>query len=250
MKAMLEHYRGHEQYVARILDLMDQSIHQYRCIITPFLTPQEQMIAQKVIGKQCFIRFWGGYEGAEMKRMALSPYEIEEEVSILCLKAYYRKQEKQLTHRDLLGALLHLGLERNQFGDLLVNGNELYVLTREEHCEFIISELRRIGRYSITFERYDGTLEHEPEFDWLAKTISANRLDCIVAACINGSRSKADALIKGKLVKVNHLPLEDSKHLCNNNCTVSIRGYGRFLIRTTDRMSRKGRMVIEIGTYK
>lgn len=250
MKHILEHYRGHEQYVARILDLMDQSIRQYRCIITPFLTPQEQLIAQRIIGKQCNIRLYGGYDAAEMKRLAIGPYESTEDMGILCLKATYRKMEKQLSHRDVLGALLHLGIERNQFGDILVQGSDIYIFVKTELGAFVMAELKQIARYSLTFAPYEGEIVYEPLLAWQTKTISAARLDCIVAACINGSRTKADALIKGKLVKVDHLPLEDSKHLCNNNCTVSIRGYGRFFVKVSHRISRKGRMIVEIGTYQ
>lgn len=251
MKAVLEHYRGNEQFVARILDLAEQSERQYRCIITPFLTPQEQVIAQKIIGKQLFVSLDGGYPEAEMKRMLLAPFlQDEEAYGIVCLRASYRMQEKRLTHRDVLGALLHLGIERNQFGDLLVDEQTIHLFVKEELRDFLMGELHQIARYHVDFTPYEGVIEHKVELAWHSKTVASLRLDCIVAACIHQSRGKAESLIRGKLVKLNHLPLEDCKVLCNNNCTVSIRGYGRFLVKILDRTSKKGRIVIEIGAYK
>ncbi len=250
MKAIPEFYRGNEQIAARILDWMAQSERQYRCIITPFLTPLEQSIARGIIGKQMECVFWGGYEQAEMKRLAIAPYEITEDMQVVTLRAAYVLHERRLTHRDVLGALLHLGIERDQFGDILVQEETITVWIREELADFIISSFTRIAHETISFVRYDGEVTYEADIAWKSCSVSSLRLDCLVAACAHVSRSKAGALIKGKYVKVDHLPLEDCKYLCNNNCTVSIRGYGRFAVKPSTRISRKGKIVIEIGTYR
>lgn len=248
MKAVFEHYRGNEQFVARILDLMEQSERQYRCIITPFLTPQEQIIAKQVIGKSRCISLWGGYEQAERMRIAISPDEYPGDGEITCLKGHYHPQKRLITHRDILGALMHLGIERDQIGDILVQEAEWYVFVCTPLASFIIQTLTRIGSYPVTVMEYHGHVAVETKVQWHTVSVSSMRLDCIVAACIHGSRAKAQPLIKGNRVKVDHIPLEDCKVLCNNSCTVSIRGYGRFLIRATSRISRKDRRIIEIGT--
>ncbi len=250
MKAIPECYRGNEAIVARVWDWMDQSERQYRCIITPFLTPLEQSIAQGVIGKSMFVRFWGGYEEAEMKRMALSVYESEEDFAIIALRGSYVMKARRLTHRDVLGAFLHLGLKRDQIGDILVMEQEIIAFVRREMADFITTSLTRIAHETIRFSPYDGEIHYEANIIWHTYSVASMRLDCLVAACIHGARGKASALIKGKCIKVDHLPLEDCKHLCNNNCTISIRGYGRFAIKQSDRISRKGKHVIEIGTYR
>lgn len=250
MKAVLEHYRGNEQFVARILDLMDQSERQYRCLITPFLTPQEQQIALKVIGKRLYVSLWGGYDQAERRRLMMAPYEFESDGEIVCLKGHYPPGDKTLTHRDVLGALMHLGIARDQIGDILVQKADFFVFVRGELSAFVRQELTRIRTNTITLEEYQGAVNYETKVQWHTTSVSSMRLDCIVAACIHGSRSKAQPLIKGNCVKVDHIPLEDCKVLCNNNCTVSIRGYGRFLVRASMRTSRKGRLMIEIGTYQ
>lgn len=250
MKTVPEVYRGNEAIVARVWDWMDQCERQYRCIITPFLTPLEQSIAQGIVGKALFVRFWGGYEQAERKRMVLAADEREGDFEIGTLKGSYRMRERRLSHRDVLGALLHLGLKRDQIGDILVIEQDIIVFVRREMADFICSALTKIAHEPIRFAPYEGEVHYEPSLTWRNASVASMRLDCLVAACIHGARGKAAELIKGKCVKVDHLPLEDCKHLCNNNCTVSIRGYGRFAIRQADRISRKGKHVIEIGTYR
>lgn len=247
---MFEHFRGNEAFVKRILDLMDQCNRQNRWIITPFLTPLEQDIATKVMGKQCIWKMDGGFVDAEMKRLAMGPYDYDVDFEMCCLKATYLQKERCITHRDVLGALMHLGLARNQFGDIVIVGTNIYVFVRKEIVPILTQECKQIARYSIHFEESDEIIQHQEELHYENKTIHSLRLDCVVAACTNLSRTKAERLIQSKLVKVNHLPLEDCTCLCNNNSTVSIRGYGRFHLKTDGRVSKKGRIIIEIGKYK
>lgn len=246
---MLEHYRGNEELVKRIHDWMDISIRQQRLLITPFLTPQEQSITTKVIGNALFLYRDGGYEQAEMCRMGICPYEVKEELALVCLHATYKKQHRNITHRDVLGAMMHLGIQRNQFGDIVIQGTDIYIFVIEKLSYFVMQELHQIANVNVSFSLFEGTIKNEQTMTYTTRSISSLRLDCVVAACANISRTKAEACIKGKLVKVNHMPLEDCKCLCNNNSTVSIRGYGRFHLRITGRMSKKGRHVVEIGTY-
>lgn len=246
---MMEHYRGNEEFVKRMLDLCKQSLYQYTQLITPFLTPQEQMIARNVIGKQCYLIEDGGYPQAQSKRFLISPYECEDDVQIVCLKAQYHKMQKELSHRDVLGALMHIGIARDCFGDILVQEEDIYIFVKQELASFIQQELTQIARYSCIFKPFVGSVSHVQELVYKTKSVASMRLDCIVAVCANVSRTKAEALIREKCVKVDYMPIEECKCLCNNNSTISIRGFGRFVLRDEQRMSKKGKRIIEIGMY-
>lgn len=246
---MLEHYRGNEEFVKRINDIAELSIRQQRLLITPFLTPQEQSIVEKVIGHSLYVSVDGGYEGAQMCRMGLCPFEVSEALPVVLLHATYKQIHRKLTHRDVLGAMMHIGIERDQFGDIVIQDSDIYIVVKEELAYFIMQEVSQIANLTVSFSIYEGTIKNEQTIAYKIHSLSSLRLDCVVAACAHVSRTKAEALIKGKLVKVNHMPLEDCKCLCNNNSTVSIRGYGRFHLKITDRMSKKGRYIVEIGTY-
>lgn len=251
MNKVFEHYRGNEQFAARVLDWIEQCERRYRCVITPFLTPQELSIAESIVGKRLFLFEDGGYAQAERKRLMMAPFELtQEQLSITCLRASYQPRQRILTHRDVLGALTGLGIARDQLGDLLVEQECITVFVRSELSELVMRECTMIGRCSISFYEYEGEIQFEQQLITHTASISSMRLDAVVSACIHSARAKAQTLIQGKCVKVNQIPLEDCRYLCNNNCTVSIRGFGRFRISATGRISRKGKIVIEIGTYQ
>lgn len=247
---IVEHYRGNEEFVKRCVDLCDQAERGHKTIITPFLTPAQLQIAQRVIGKQFEVHSDGGYEGAESVRLSISPYGCEVDMEISCLRSQYRLQDKVLTHRDVLGAMMQLGLKRDQFGDIVIKEQTLYLFVKADLAAYVIAELRKIAKYTVQFQVCQEVIEHQEELNWKVYSVSSLRLDTIVSSCAHTSRNQATRMIKGKLVKVNHLPLEECSALCNNNSTISIRGYGRFLIRISDRMSKKGNIMIEIGTYR
>jgi len=250
LSALNQHFRGNEAFAARIVDLKDRSDRQNRCIITPFFTPSQQEIAKKIIGNTMFLAYDGGYAQAEMKRLAICPYEMNPDFEIICLRNTYQSHGRLLRHPDVLGALLHLGIERDQFGDIITDEHTIVIMVRKELADFICQNLKKIASCFVEFAPYGGQIERTVQLLYHQTTISGKRLDCIVAACIHVARTKAEKLIKGKCVKVDHLPLEDCKYLCNNICTVSIRGHGRFHVVISDRTSRKGRLIVEIGKYQ
>lgn len=246
---MIDYVRGNEEFVKRIRDLMERSIRQQTLLITPFLSPTQIAIAKNVLGNKVLHYAYGGYEDAESCRLGICPYACDSDLDIVCLKSTYKNDGPALTHRDVLGALMHLGIDRNQFGDILVQEESIYIFVNVTQAHVVQYELTTISRYTCDFVVYTGQVRHQKALAWKAHSVSSMRLDCIVAACTNVSRTKGEALIRGKLVKVNHMPLEECKCLCNNNSTVSIRGFGRFEIRCDGRTSKKGKIMIEIGTY-
>lgn len=84
---------------------------------------------------------------------------------------------------------------------------------------------------------YEGEVTYEPKIRYEHKIVSSLRLDVLVSSFANISRKKAQELIRAGLVKVNHVILEETSYLCNNNSAISIRGHGRFyfneIVKTT-----------------
>lgn len=228
-----EHFQGDEEFVKRMLDLMDRMQRSYRVIYTPFLTSAQQQICRQIFGKQILYRFFGGYPMAEHQCLVLYPDECYEDrihMPICCLKATFAKKYGSLEHRDVLGALMNLGIRREQFGDILVQDGTVYVFVLEDIKEYIKLNCDRIKRFSVQFEECDEEVHHEVSLEYHSIIISSLRLDAVVSQITHVSRSKAQAMILAKLVKVDQMILEDCSYLCNNNCVLSIRGYGRFLM--------------------
>ena len=101
------------------------------------------------------LRLSGGYEEAERQIAAFLPdafvYFEEDDFPIRCIaiRPLNDKFSEELTHRDYLGALMHLGIERSCLGDILVQGHTAYVFCLEKMAELICHEVTRIRHTTV-----------------------------------------------------------------------------------------------------
>ena len=229
---------------------MEQCERKKRRILTPFFSPDQISICEQILGKQVYYKIDGGYDGAERCRIAILPYEEDADMKITCLKATYSSQFATLSHRDLLGALLNLGLERETLGDLLVKDNAIYIFGDSEIEHYIVCNLTKIKRCSVHFQPYYEKIEYTQNIIYKNLIVSSLRLDVLVSALVNVSRKKAQDFIRAGYVKVNHIVLDESSYLCNNNSVISIRGHGRFHFKEVIKRTKKDHLVIETGKYQ
>ena len=96
----------------------------------------------------------GGYLYAERRIAAFGsealfgvPYASP--VVCLCMEPLSHRFADELTHRDFLGSLMGLGLEREVFGDILLQGNTGYVFCLDAMAPFIQENLTQVKRTSI-----------------------------------------------------------------------------------------------------
>jgi RNA-binding protein YlmH len=239
-------YKGHELFISRMKDQISLVQNRNKSVVTSFLTPAQQNLLTQMCPADIHLTLWGGYEQAERKVACLSNYESDAYVSIL--KSSYDPQYKKLSHKDLLGALLHLGIEREQLGDLIVAQDCLLIFCTTQMCDFISSYLYQIGKVPVSFHPID-RVEIEINNRQSMKVNTASlRTDALVAALANISRSKAAAMIKGGLIKVNDVILSENKVLESGDY-LSIRKVGRFQIKELQGTTRKGRFVFEVDKF-
>ena len=246
----LEHFRGNEEFAKRIYDLIDLCTRRNRMIITPFFSPDQRVICERICGNQIAYRMSEEYEGVERVRFAFLPYEEDVIFPNVILKATYASNFSTLTHRDVLGALMHIGIEREKMGDIIVNDHELYVIVDEEIENYMICNVTKIKRTSVHFTRCEQIAQAKQELRYSHHIVSSLRLDVIVASLARVSRAKAQQMIVAGSIKVNHVVLEQTSFLCNNNSTISIRGVGRFHFADVIKRTKKDHYVIDVGVYE
>lgn len=235
----------------RIYDQIDQMQRYRRICITPFFTPEEANIAQTICGKQTSYRMDGGYEGAERVRFAFLPYEDEvAEFPTICLKATYSKAFSTITHRDVLGAIMHCGIERDMIGDLIIEDDKIYVFCDEAVENYLSCNLTKIRRCSVHFQRTNDTILHEQTLIYETKIVSSLRLDVMVSTLAHVSRGKASELIRAGLVKVNHTINQQPSTMMKENTPISIRGSGRYTFLHVKNKTKKDHLVVEIARYE
>lgn len=239
---------GHEVFISQMKDQIRIFQKQNRPIMTYFLSISEQSILQSMVPKNICLVFDGVYDQAQRKIACFIPEGYEGFSDCVCLHATYNSKFKTLTHSDLLGCLMHSGIERSVIGDLIVQKEDLYIFCKEKISKYIIDNCKQIGKCTVHFEEcldYIITENNKKEIHIMCSSL---RLDSVVAQLSHCSRSEALKKIHAGFVKVNDVVLEQNLQLCNNDF-VSIRKTGRFQFKEVVSTTKKGRLVLNFDQY-
>ena len=241
----------------RFIELANRSYNSGIYTFTDFLGLAEQSAFDGVKRAIHGIPYeaFGGAEGAERVMIRVGSEEslgYEVPFPIVCIKAepVSQKFADKLTHRDFLGALLNLGIERATLGDIPILDNVGYIFASEDIAPFILSELTRVKHTEMRLSLVEALPEGE-----LYKTerrlvqITSERLDAVIARVYSISREDAQALFAKKLVFTSGRLCESTSYTPKENETVSVRGHGRFIYRGFVSNSRKGKLNVEVDIY-
>lgn len=198
--------------------------------------------------------FWGGYPEAERRMAAFYAEEAPLEWPIRALCVTWNAKFADPAHRDLLGALMGLGIRRETLGDIAPGRYRgapcAWVFAEEEVADYIAANLQSAGRASlkVTIPDTEPTIL-PPEGRTLRLTVQQERLDAIVAAAFRLSRSEAQRRIAAGLVKHNHVPCLRSDARVEEGDILSVRGHGRLKVKAFGGQNRRGRQVVEVFVY-
>lgn len=235
----------YESLAAHLSDLKDKSETWHRSLASSFLNEEEQAAMQKLFPESSLVRYDGGYPDARKKKVIFLADEEDDFSDIVCIQAAIDQRFRKIGHRDILGALMSLQIDRHSFGDFWIADDHIYLYTSETMARFLIDNLIRINQLSVSFEVTD----ERPVQVFAVKRIQAvcasERMDAIVAGLTHCSRSEAKEMIRQGLVQLNHITLEAPDELAYNNVTISIRGTGRFTYLGTLRKTRGDRIAAE-----
>ena len=164
--------------------------------------------------------------------------------------AISKKFSDTLTHRDFLGSVMGLGIERNKIGDIIVRENEGYIFTVSSISEYIKENLGKVRHTTVSVDICDEIPEAiEPVFSEQSIIVSSNRLDAILAGVYKLSRDRAVRYIsEGKVFVSGRQMTENSKQLKPGN-TVSVRGKGKFIFEGEGGATRKDKLYINVKLY-
>ncbi len=188
----------------------------------------------------------GGYDEAERCVITFTPNYIEEVNPFSYIKIDINKFQNQLKHRDVLGSVIGLGLTREKIGDIIIKDNYCYVIVLSEIKDFILDNLKYIGRQKISLcEVFN--IDHIIKKEKVEKTVtlSSLRIDNFIAKVTNLSRSNVKEIIEQEKVFLNFNVLTNFSKEIQENDIVTIRGYGRFYFKKCTGQSKKGKFVVK-----
>ncbi|MBN2604521.1 MAG: hypothetical protein JXR62_01700 [Bacilli bacterium] len=214
-------------------------------VLTKFLTLSEQAVVNNMLKNRIPYQLFGGYTGAEKKRLAMFD---QDDFQITCFQISKNDKFVDLTHQNILGTLMSLSISIDSIGDIIAEDGIFFVISDLE--AFIIQEFTHINHVPLTLEIIrDVKLDRVARFDEKSCSVSSLRLDAVISKITNLSREESSVLIQNDLVKINHLVVNKNIKLVTENDVISIRKYGRFQIFDTSKKSKKGKIILKYGKY-
>lgn len=232
----------------RINDMIRQSEKHYTAVYSHFLDPAQQAVISSCPDFSGKISFDGGYDDAERRlcRAACEEYCSDSGTPVFVFMAEATDRHAELSHRDVLGALMGLGIKREMIGDILTDGRRAWFFCHNSAADYISLSLTTISRYSIKLSVSVPDEIPKPGLVSRKINISSMRLDCIVAEGFGMSRSKSAESVKKGLVSVNWLVCTDPSREIHTGDRISLRGSGKLEVGNISGTSKKGRLFLEI----
>lgn len=247
-----------QQLRKRIAELARKSYEHNIYTYTGFLSMAEQDVFYGMGAevKGADYQLFGGREGCERQILRFGSADslgYEEEFPIVCLavKPLIEKFADAVTHRDFLGALMNLGIDRSTVGDIFIVGKSAYVFCLDKIADYIIENLDKVKHTNVRCEAVDALAElptAEPEE--IRFTVASERADGIIAKVYNLSRNQSLLLFRERKIYVNGRLNENNSYVMKNGDIVSVRGYGRFVYYGAGHETKKGKWSVSAGIYR
>lgn len=243
--------------LSRVLDKRERAQREQSPECTAFLSPRERLCAGQMLRSAGGGRWLalGGYDGAERQVLLFLPDWLEEEYVqqeeyFSALRCHWFKEDK-LTHRDLLGALMGMGVRRDTVGDILVGEDSCDLIVSPSVAGFLKDNLRSAGRVRLKVEDISLSDVRVPrqERKILRDTVAALRLDSVAAVGFSISRSKAAEFISSGRCAVNWQDTVKCDLAVKAGDVISCRGLGKCRLAEVGGLSRKGRINITVERY-
>lgn len=247
-----------EQFTARrIADLAEQADRMGHFTFTDFLGAAEyaEYLSIRPHLPPCGVTVSGGKEAAERVMLRFGDpeslgYEVPFPIAVVQITPRAEKFAEALTHRDVLGAVMHLGIERSVTGDILFDGKTAYLLCKEEMADFICRELTTVRHTAVRCEIADALPEGlGTKTEPVSVQIPSERTDAVIAKQYRLSRSEVLTLFAAKKVCLNGAVTERSSDVLKEGDTVSVRGYGKFRYAGLTGKTRKGNLIAELYVF-
>ena len=201
------------------------------------------------------VRLIGGFDTAERCIACFEPadcyYEEEPPITCICIEPISQKFADNLTHRDFLGSLIALGIRREVLGDIIIHENCGYLICKDDIAGYIIDSLKKVKHTDVNCYAVDAPPAVSISLPDLSyAVIASERIDSIVAAAFNISRSESQELFAREKVFISGRLTQSLTVSPKIGDIISVRGFGRFIYEGIDRETKKGRLRVKIRLFK
>lgn len=268
----------------RINELYNRSLNRSIFTFSDFLSPSKRAEAENAAGKsnvskysdaenavgksnvskyadagnsvgKSDVSFFGGCEFSE--RVIARFGSVEElgydepyPIKLLKISVTSGKFSVAISHRDVLGAVLNLGIDRDKIGDIFVGKNEAYLFAIDTIADLIVDELTSVSKNPVKVTFTDKVPDDfRPTVEKIRVSVASNRADAVISRIYNMSREESCDLFKNAAVSINGKPFEKGVKPLKTGDAVAVRGYGKFVFCGECGTSKKGKLYVEVKKY-
>jgi RNA-binding protein YlmH len=228
--------------------------------VSPAQTEKSMSLLQGNIDEKIFA--YGGAPGCERQVIGFAPDHLElgpKDFPIAKLKLEFSERSgKSLSHRDFLGSLMGLGLDRGKAGDILVEKSQAFIYVKDDIADFVCGNLQKVGKATVSCSMADDgqeVWEEWPELrpddsEMLDVAVASLRIDAVASAVFNVSRGKSQELAESGKMSVNWAPAESQSKQVKPGDFLSARGLGRVKIVEVLGETSKGKLRVRVLRYR
>lgn len=245
----VSHIRNNDNLIEmrKVLDKAEIVINNHLIDATDFLDPYSRFLAKSILNRFDEIDYIeeGGIKEAERQIITIYPdyYNLDnEDFGIIALRI--KGDLESLSHKDFLGAVLNLGINRSKIGDILIHDKHVDLIVKKEIADFIIFNLEKIGNKKVSISEIstEDLIPADIIYNEIRTTLPSYRLDSYISGAYNLSRQESMNLIKNGNVRVNWEPIDKASKELKEGDIISTRGYGRSILHSVEGISKKGRI--------
>lgn len=241
----------------RMMELAERSFQNNQYTFSAFLSMAELSDYYSVERELSYAtpKVWGGAEECERCMIRFGNpdsfgYVEEFPISILEILPLQDKFADELSHRDFLGALMNLGIERSTLGDIFVKNKRAYLFCKNTMADFIVENLSKVKHTSIMVKKLDSVDElPKPELKEEMIQLSSLRIDAVIAKAYRLSRNASNELFQSGLVYLNGRICTENAKTVKDGDVISTRGYGKLIFSNCVNVSKKGKNNCKIQMY-
>jgi len=240
----------------KLLDMADRSYRNNQYIFTDFLSMADMAVYHESEREFTYAKaiVWNNDGICERGMIRFGNpdsfgYEEDFPIDIVCISPLAEKFAESLSHRDFLGALMNVGIERDVLGDIIVDEKKAYVFCQNKMTDYIIENLTRVRHTPVLGKKIEKLPEIKSrEKKELIIQVASERIDGVVSKVYHLSRGDSATLFTSQKVYLNGRLMENYSHGLKAGDVVSVRGFGRFTYKGSSGLSKKGKInaVVEI----
>lgn len=241
----------------RLIDLANRAYRQNTYTYSNFLSVSQLSILNDIRNDISFIHCecFGGNDLCERQ---IAGFGSEEElgypasypIQVIKITPIQEKFSENLSHRDFLGALMNLGIERDTLGDIITKEKTAYLFCLDSIADYIFQELTKVKHTHVKCEMTDMNIPVlTPSLVNEEFPVASLRLDSIIASLIKCSRKEALSLFDDKCVTLNGRVTGRNSIILKEGDVFSVRGHGKFIFEHSGGSTRKGKIYVHIKRY-